>query len=359
MDKKIEEKCAYLQKIVVRLEQKVLAQECTIVTMSEKLKAHEVADNGNSGTIDHSKTPVVKKTKKKKKNTKRDPLTSSERTENFSEEKDEWKTVKGGKGRKPKLSAPSAVKTSNRFGLLSKEETSALLIGDSLTRDQEKYFAAVPKTKRTVKCFPGATNNKISNELEKVKVKDRKMPIIANVSGNDLFLKDKGTGNTEQILHDAGLIINELRVKTENGILIGLLPRKGVSAFSLSKAIGINWRLQDMCVPHGIRFVDPYDFFYGHSELFAKDGVHLNHRGKIVYGDMANQVVYRALHSNPKRTTINKDKEMVEQKPRTVKCSTRKTASISQETSSSEERTGSLDSEGSRDVVTSDQSGNE
>ena len=308
-----------------------------------------------------------KKTKKKTKRKKENQAVAvpvaivASNTEN---RESEWETVKKGKGAKPKLPTSTVVKTSNRFGLLSSEEESALLVGDSLTRGQEKYFGAVGGTKRSVKCFPGARNTKLANEIEKLKVKDRKMPIIANVSGNDLFLRPRGTGNTEDVLHDAGLMIDELKQKTDNGIMIGILPRKCVSNYALSKAISVNWRLQDMCVPHGIRFVDPYDVFYGRSELFTNDGVHLSHRGKIVYGDMVNQVLRRVIHSNPNRPVTKKTETSTEapEGHRSKKCPSKnsKAASEGQEVeSSTEEQTGPPDSEGSALPSTPEQSGNE
>ncbi|KAK8395438.1 hypothetical protein O3P69_006234 [Scylla paramamosain] len=62
---------------------------------------------------------------------------------------------------------PSPVETSNRFALLSRDEECAVLIGDSLTRDQEKYFGDVHGTKWMVRRFPGAKNKKLVSEIEK------------------------------------------------------------------------------------------------------------------------------------------------------------------------------------------------
>ncbi|KAK3869134.1 hypothetical protein Pcinc_025539 [Petrolisthes cinctipes] len=116
------------------------------------------------------------------------------------------------------------------------------------------------------------------------------------VSGNDLFLRNGETGNTEEIILDAMYMVDELK-RFNRTAVIGILPRLGVGSHALSKAIGVNERLEDMCTPLGVRFVDPYNVFYGRADLYLPNGVHLNKRGKEVFGDMVNQVVYRVVRS--------------------------------------------------------------
>ncbi|KAK3855143.1 hypothetical protein Pcinc_038433 [Petrolisthes cinctipes] len=111
---------------------------------------------------------------------------------------------------------------------------------------------------------------------------------LHTVSGNDLFLRNGETGNTEEIILDAMYMVDELK-RFNRAAIIGILPRLGASPHALSKAIGVNERLEDMCTPLGVRFVDPYNVFYGRADLYLPDGVHLNKRGKEVFGDMVNQ----------------------------------------------------------------------
>ncbi|KAK3887149.1 hypothetical protein Pcinc_008739 [Petrolisthes cinctipes] len=120
--------------------------------------------------------------------------------------------------------------------------------------------------------------------------------VVAQVLGNDLFLRNGETGNTEEIILDAMYMVDELK-RFNRTAVIGILPRIGASSHALSKAIGVNERLEDMCTPLGVRFVDPYNMFYGRADLYLPDGVHLNKRGKEVFWDMVNQVLYRVVRS--------------------------------------------------------------
>ncbi len=92
-------------------------------------------------------------------------------------------------------------------------------------------------------------------------------------------------------------MVDDLELKTDRAILIGILPRLKASNHALSKVIGINERLEDLCTSKSVRFMDPYNFFYGRNDLYMADGVHLNGKGKSVLGDMINQVFYRLIRS--------------------------------------------------------------
>lgn len=192
---------------------------------------------------------------------------------------------------------PVPIPTSNRYTLLCLEETEAILVGDSQVRDQERHFGSVGGTKRVVRCLPGQKAKAIRKEVEKIKVRDRSTAIVAQVSGNDLFLKKGDAGKTEGIIEQAMFMVDDLKLKTDRALVIGILPRIGASNHALSKVIGINERLEDMCTSTGVWFVDPYNVFYGRHDLYQADGVHLNYRGKAALGDMVNQVLYRITRS--------------------------------------------------------------
>ncbi|KAK3853939.1 hypothetical protein Pcinc_039545 [Petrolisthes cinctipes] len=101
----------------------------------------------------------------------------------------------------------------------------------------------------------------ISNSTGEVKWKGMKEGDM-KVSGNDLFLRNGETGNTEEIILDAMYMVDELK-RFNRTTVIGILPTLGAGSHALSKAIGVNERLEDMCTPLGVRFVDPYNVFYG------------------------------------------------------------------------------------------------
>ena len=97
-------------------------------------------------------------------------------------------------------------------------------------------------------------------------------------------------------------MVDDLKLKTDRAVVIGVLPRLRASGHMLSKVIGINERLQDLCIPEGVQFVDPYDIFYGRHDLYQLDGVHLNDAGQTELGNLVNQVLYRVFRSTRVRS---------------------------------------------------------
>ena len=225
-------------------------------------------------------------------------------------------TVTGRKAAKsgPKSVQQVAISTSNRYALLCPEEEHAILVGDSQVRGQERHFGAVAGTKREVRCLPGRNGKGIRKEVEKLRVKDRATAIVAQVTGNDLFRKKGNTGNTEDIISSAMKMVDDLKLKTDRAVLIGVLPRLGSSSHALSKVIGINERLQDLCIPEGVQFVDPYNLFYGRQDLYQPDGVHLNNTGQAVMGNLVNQVLYRVIRS----TRVKSKSQIIKGKNHTI-----------------------------------------
>ncbi len=215
---------------------------------------------------------------------------------------------------------PVPIPTSNRYNLLCSEEGEAILVGDSQVRDQERHFGSTGGTKRKVRCLSGRKTKDIRKEVEKIKTRDRSTAIVAQVSGNDLFLKNGNTGNTEEIIIQAMSMVDDLKLKTDRALVIGILPRLKASNHALSKAIGINERLVDLCKSDGgVWFMDPYNLFYGRNDLYLADGVHLNGKGKAVLGDMVNQVLYRLIRStlvkgkNSRKNSMPKDRNAPEE----------------------------------------------
>lgn len=81
--------------------------------------------------------------------------------------------------------------------------------------------------------------------------------------------------------------------KTDNGIIMGLLPRLQVSPYALSKAIGVNNRLKSLCAENNMTFVDLWDKFSGYNEYFQRDGTHFNNKGMKLFGHLINSNLYR------------------------------------------------------------------
>ena len=196
---------------------------------------------------------------------------------------------------KSKVSTPPAVSTSNRYSLLSDTEEETILVGDSMVRDQAKYFGAANCKKRKIRTFPGANTKKILNDVNNLKVRSRKSAVIAQVSGNDLYLENGKVGQTEPIMKDLSKLVDSVAEKSDNGIIVGLLPRLRVSSYSLSKALGINDRLRSMCNQRNLMFVDFWDSYNGNRKYFKKDGVHFSDEGMRMFGNLLNLSLYNKI----------------------------------------------------------------
>ena len=57
--------------------------------------------------------------------------------------------------------------------------------------------------------------------------------------------------------------IDDCRLKTNQVVVVGMIPRRGATGVACRKSVGINDRLGDLSIPGGVLFVDPYSVFYG------------------------------------------------------------------------------------------------
>lgn len=193
-------------------------------------------------------------------------------------------TVKGRKNTGSKIYKKShGIALANRFEVLEDEvddqEVEAILIGDSIVREQSHYFAMRNKRKRIVKSYPGCKAKKVKDEVSALNIKSKHTCIIANAGGNDLFLRGEKVGNSEPLLEDLTALVDSLAEKTYGGILIGIMPRMYASYFAMSKAIGINERIGKYCKGKNVEFFDVWNDFVGKRQYFKKDGIHLNETG--------------------------------------------------------------------------------
>ena len=192
--------------------------------------------------------------------------------------REEFQTVKGRKAAKgPRVEEVKGIKIRNRFAVLSQEET--LLIGDSIVREQKDSFANMNRQKRKVKSFPGCKTKKVVEEVRKLELQSKNSTVITHVGSNDLFLRGNKTGNSEQIVEDLKSLVDITAEKSNNGIVVGMLPRWYESHYALSKAIGINDRIKKYCTQKKVEFLDLWDTYKGKWQYFKEDGIHLSKLG--------------------------------------------------------------------------------
>ena len=203
-----------------------------------------------------------------------------------------FRVVKGKKS--PKISSrEQGITVSNRFAALEVDvdapEVEAYVIGDSIVREQNNYFARENKQTRKVYSYPGGKTNKVTDGVKELKVKNRNTCIIANAGSNDLYQKGNKVGNTEPLVEDLKSLVNQVAAKTDKGIVIGIMPRVYASYYAMSKAIGINDRLNKFCEQKKVEFLDVWKIFIGRWQYYRKDGIHLNELGHRKLGELLHQ----------------------------------------------------------------------
>ena len=199
--------------------------------------------------------------------------------------------------------AYSGVVTSNAFQVLEDEvmdEPSLILVGDSLVRHQDEEFCKKgPKRKHF--CYPG---KKIEDITERVD------DLVANSSEQTVFTYFVGTNNaktgkSEEIVKKYKALINKLQESRRRSVICGLIPRYDVDSLTLSRMMGINARVQDLCKKEGVMFVDVWDHFNRDRSLFGKDGLHLSSVGKARLGRVLDESIRKEMESNRTKVQSN------------------------------------------------------
>ena len=255
--------------------------------MSNQNLNEEVIENGRD--IHDIRTKLTCKTSD---NIETRPIEEIENVRNQREEPFTKVTGKRLATKKPKHQPKLETPINNRFSPLSEVEEETVLIGDSMVRGQGKYFGARNPKKRQVQSYPGARASDIKKAVGKLKPKSNKATIIVQASGNDLYLRNGNVGETEPVVKQLASTVEAVREKTENGIMIGLLPRANISHYALSKAIGINTRLEQLCKQKGVRFLNLWDEYTSNRKLY-----HFSEQGKRIFGNILNENVAKLLQS--------------------------------------------------------------
>ena len=77
-----------------------------------------------------------------------------------------------------------------------------------------------------------------------------------------------------------------MKEKSNKCFITGILPRLNANTYHLSRAIGINNRLEKMCKEANVAFIDTWDAFAMNRNYFRKEKVHLNTRGTEKLSDL-------------------------------------------------------------------------
>ena len=232
--------------------------------------------------------------------------------------KEQWCVVGGAGGRRRVLKArrrlevPSVV-TTNPFSVLEGTEESearerrkgadeptlpqgnVIVLGDSQVRHLANSFCARDKARRTTVCLPGAGIGRVSAKIDTCLKEHGSKPIVfLSAGGNDI-----GKVKSEELIGKFRLALNRIKNKGGIPVVCGVLPRRGVGAEWLSRALALNNRLAAHCKSNRWAFVDNWDLFYGKDALYARDGVHLSRQGvRVLAGTLEKEL-------SPLRSELN------------------------------------------------------
>lgn len=120
------------------------------------------------------------------------------------------------------------------------------------------------------------------------KLWDQAPPLFFSLSaeGNGL-----GKVRREKLFRKFRQALDKIRDNGGIPVVCGVLPRRGVGAKWLSRAITMNLRLANHCKSNGWTFIENWDPFYGKDILYARDGVHLSHKGvRVLAGTLEREV---------------------------------------------------------------------
>ena len=149
------------------------------------------------------------------------------------------------------------------------------VVGDSQVRYLGSTFCGKNRSRRRIVCMPGAGVKEVREEVQRrVQGMERECVVVLHVGGNDV-----SAGRSEELVDRYEGMIDEIKESGRRCVVSGILPRVYLSREWMSRAIGVNERVKELCRKAGASFVDEWDRFFGRRELYAWDGVHLSRKG--------------------------------------------------------------------------------
>ncbi len=159
-----------------------------------------------------------------------------------------------------------------RHSAQSAAEPRTLIVGDSIIRNVRTRTA-------TTCCFHQATVSDVNKELRSIVMKHKTANrVIIHVGKNDIRI-----GQSELLKQDFSELFETLQRLEVQSFISGPLPARGTTMFS--RLLGLNTWLQRTCSTKGVNFIDNFNIFWGHRQLFKLDGLHPNKLGARVLKD--------------------------------------------------------------------------
>jgi hypothetical protein len=183
------------------------------------------------------------------------------------------------------------ISLTNKFsslpGLQETVDKEVRVVGDSITRELLSTYCGRNATKRKRDCFPGARVSSINNNISEFTTgADNDTTYIVHAGTNDLSQKNL---KRKELLSAYRSLIKDLKQKSNNLIISGILPRYRCDYSFLNDAFNINRELKWICQIEGVTFINAWDSFYNIPDMYAADGLHLNMLGSTRLGRIFNE----------------------------------------------------------------------
>ncbi len=131
----------------------------------------------------------------------------------------------------------------------------------------------------TTCCFPQATISDVNKELRNIMMKHKTANrVIIHVGKNDIRKEQ-----SELLKKDFSELLETLQRLEVQSFISGPLPVRGTNMFS--RLLGLNTWLQRTCGIKGVNFIDNFNIFWGHRQLFKLDVLHPNKLGARMLKD--------------------------------------------------------------------------
>ena len=122
----------------------------------------------------------------------------------------------------------------------------------------------------------GARVEKINQSLQTSKTIKNNDHLFVSVGSNNIG------ENGSELAKKFDVLINNLKSRNTNSVLLGILPRLKAGPTWNKNAEDWNVWLNEKCAEAGVFFADLSKHFKSKKHLYVNDGVHLSQRGKLL-----------------------------------------------------------------------------
>jgi lysophospholipase L1-like esterase len=163
----------------------------------------------------------------------------------------------------------------NKVSGCTVKQKEVLVMGSSIIRGVNSGLKRDNRIYRVM--LPGGGIDDVKTRVKKTVNKGKETMMVLMVGGNDI---SRGI-STELFVDKYDHLIQEaIHSGVSKLTVCGMLPRKGIN----QRIMSLNCRIKKLVSNVGGTYIDGWDMFYGKSDFYKADGVHLTHQGDIQLG---------------------------------------------------------------------------